>query len=267
METALRYDAKAAAQLVAIQLTPDMVAQRAAVLRALVPGAGDRVLDVGAGPGLLAAAIAERVGAAGRVLGVDISASLLAYARMHFASMPWLRFVQADAARLPCPDASFDTIVCTQALEYLRDADAALAEFARVLRPGGQLLAIDTDWDSIVWASSDAARMARVLALWDEHVADPHLPRTLGRRIERAGFERVCVRAMPLLNPAFDPDTYSNRLIDLIASFATSRGADEADVDAWARDLRGREDYFFSLNRYLFFATRARERVGVAVIR
>lgn len=161
MATTLRYDADAAARLVAIYLTPDMVAQRAAVLRALVPNAGDRVLDVGSGPGLLAAAIAERVGAAGRVLGVDISAPLLAYARMHFAALPWLRFVRADAARLPCADASFDTIVCMQVLKYLPDAEAALAEFARVLRPGGQLLAIDTDWGSLVWASGDRARMAR----------------------------------------------------------------------------------------------------------
>jgi SAM-dependent methyltransferase len=258
MATTLHYDADAAAQLVAIYLTPDMVAQRAAVLRALVPNAGERVLDVGSGPGLLAAAIAERVGAAGQVLGVDISAPLLAYARMHFAALPWLRFVQADAARLPCADASFDTIVCTQVLEYLPDVDAALAEFARVLRPGGQLLAIDTDWDSLVWASGDAARMARVLARWDEHAADPHLPRTLGPRLERAGFERVCVRVVPLLNAAFDPDTYSNRLIDLIASFAASRGADDAEIGAWARELRARDDYFFSLNRYLFFATRVR---------
>jgi ubiquinone/menaquinone biosynthesis C-methylase UbiE len=260
MATTLRYDAETAARLVAIHLTPDMVAQRAAVLRALVPNAGDRVLDAGSGPGLLAAAIAERVGAAGRVLGVDISEPLLAYARMHFATLPSLRFVRADAARLPCADASFDTIVCTQVLECLTDVDATLVEFARVLRPGGQLLAIDTDWDSVVWASGDAARMARVLALWDQHVADPHLPRTLGRRMERAGFERVCVRVVPLLNPAFDLDTYSNRLIDLIASFAASRGADASEIDAWARELRTRDDYFFSLNRYLFFATRAHPR-------
>lgn len=67
MAATLRFDTEAAARLVAIHLTPDMVAQRAAILRAPVPGAGDRVLDAGSGPGLLAAAIAERVGAAGRV--------------------------------------------------------------------------------------------------------------------------------------------------------------------------------------------------------
>lgn len=74
------------------------------------------------------------------------------------------------------------------------DADAA-----------AQLVAIDTDWDSLVRTSGDAARMARVLALWDEHVPDPHLSRTLGRRMQRAGFQRVCVRVVPLLDPAFDP--------------------------------------------------------------
>ena len=56
---------------------------------------------------------------------------------------------------------------------------AALAEAWRVLRPGGRLLVLDTDWDSIVWRSGDHDRMRRVLAAWDRHLADPYLPRRL----------------------------------------------------------------------------------------
>jgi hypothetical protein len=61
-----------------------------------------------------------------------------------------------------------------------------------------------------------------------------------------------------LFNPGFDPDTYSNRLIDLIVPFVTGRmGIDADEAEAWAKDLRrtGEQgDYFFSLNRYLFVA-------------
>jgi hypothetical protein len=56
-----------------------------------------------------------------------------------------------------------------------------------VLRPGGRVLVLDTDWDSIVWRSSDEERMARVLAAWEQHLVDPHLPRTLRGSLERAG--------------------------------------------------------------------------------
>ena len=58
----------------------------------------------------------------------------------------------------------------------------------RVLDFGGRLLLLDTDWDSIVWHSRAPQRMRRVLAAWDAHAADPHLPRTLPGLIRDAGF-------------------------------------------------------------------------------
>jgi len=76
----LRFDAERARAVEAIYLTPDVVAQREEVLRALDPRTGERVLDLGVGPGLLASAIAERVGAGGAVHGIDVSPDMLAIA-------------------------------------------------------------------------------------------------------------------------------------------------------------------------------------------
>jgi hypothetical protein len=135
---------------------------------------------------------------------------------------------------------------------------AALAEAHRVLRPTGRLAVLDTDWDSIVWNSSDDERMRNVLAAWDEHLADPHLPRRLGGLLRDAGFRVTERRPIPLLNAGYHPESYSAYLIGFIRAFAPGRhGLTEADVAAWAEDLVGLgDDYFFSLNRYLFVAER-----------
>jgi ubiquinone/menaquinone biosynthesis C-methylase UbiE len=258
----LRYDEEATKQLLAMYVTPDVVEQRRRFVRTLDPQTGESVLDVGSGPGFLAASIADATGPTGSVCGIDVSAPMVELARNHCAQVPWTTFSQADAMHLPFPGNSFDAVISTQVLEYIRDVDTAVAEVNRVLHPGGRVVIVDTDWDSIVWHSSNRNRMNRVLSAWEAHAADPYLPRTLSNRLAGAGFEVKSQEVVPLLNSAFHQHTYSNRLIDLIVSFVSGRseiGLDEAQT--WADDLResgadGR--YFFSLNRYMFVAVKRR---------
>lgn len=252
----LEYDDEATRRLLAMYVTPDVVAQRAEFLEAFGPVPGERVLDVGAGPGFLAAAMAEAVGTSGSVCGVDVSEPLLKIARSECGDRDAIEFRHGDAASLPYPDEAFDAVVSTQVLEYVPDVDAALAEVHRVLRVGGRVALLDTDWDSIVWHSDDRPRMTRVLTAWEEHAAHPFLPRALTRGLSRAGFQVTRQRVIPLLNAEFDPNTYSNRLIDLITPFVVEQErVSQDEADAWARDLRdcGKNgEYFFSLNRYFF---------------
>jgi SAM-dependent methyltransferase len=165
---------------------------------------------------------------------------------------------EGDATSLPFPDASFDAAVSTQVYEYVADMPAALAEARRVLAPGGRLLILDTDWDSIVWRSSDDARMARVLLAWDEHLVHRDLPRRLPSLLAGAGFTLERSEVVPLLNVGDGRRTYSAGVLELIAAFVAGRGDVTPDeAEAWAADLRGMgPDYFFSLNRYLFVAVR-----------
>nr|QQZ49621.1 methyltransferase domain-containing protein [Phenylobacterium glaciei] len=122
-------------------------------------------------------------------MGLDLSPAMVAAAAERLAAFPQASCRQADATALGGPDACFDAAVSTQVYEYVADMPAALAELRRVLVPGGRALILDTDWRSLVWHSSDEARMARVLACWDAHLADPHLPARLGpaarRRLHR----------------------------------------------------------------------------------
>ncbi len=254
----LRFDEEATKRLLALYVTPDMVSQRGEFLRALDPRPGERVLDVGSGPGFLAGAIAAAVESRGAVHGIDISEPLLAVARAHCAHQPWVEFHQADATQLPFPQQSFDAVMSTQVLEYVQDVGLALAEIHRVLRTGGRTVIVDTDWDSIVWYSPNRDRMNRVLSAWEQHAVDSYLPRTMSNKLRHAGFQVDSTTIIPVLNTAYDTNTFSNQLIDSIVSFVSGRNGfrrDEAEV--WAGEIRQagkRGEFFFSLNRYLFLA-------------
>ena len=107
---------------------------------------GERVLDVGCGTGTLALAAKRRVGANGRVHGVDLAAAMVARAKQKAAREGLeLTFEVAPAQDLPFPDGAFDVVLCTLVVHHLPDdvRKQAVAAMRRVLRPGGRLLVVD----------------------------------------------------------------------------------------------------------------------------
>ncbi len=256
-----QFDEAASNTLTAVYLTPDVAEQREKVLALLAPKTGERALDIGCGPGLTTEALAHAVGPAGHVLGVDIAPPMLNIAQRRCASLSQVAFGMADVTRLPYEDGRFDIALASQVYEYVEEVDHALKDLARVIRRGGRVVLVDTDWESAVWASHDDARMRRVIETWNEHIPHPQLPRTLKRRMEAAGFSNIRVEVVPLLNLSYDPNTYSVGMMTMLGNFATGRnGLSENDIAAWKDDARaiGEENgYFFSLNRYVFIADRA----------
>lgn len=254
----MAFDEAMSRRIEAAYTSPDLVRQRRVVLEMLAPAVGERVLDIGAGPGFLCADLATQVGVTGAVVGLEPSAPMreLATQRMPPPGSARVEHVDGDATSLPFPDATFDAVTCTQVYEYVDDMPAALAEARRVLRPGGRLFVLDTDWDSIVWHSSEPDRMRRVLAAWDQHLADPHLPRRLPGLLRDAAFSLREARVLPLLTVGWDENSFAAGVIGLVSAFVPGRGGvTEAESDAWAVDLRGMgPDFFFSINRYLFLA-------------
>jgi arsenite methyltransferase len=254
----LEFDEDGARQIQRTYSTADVVQQRAEVLALLAAQPGERVLDVGSGPGFLVASLADAVGAGGAVHGLDPSAPMNALARELIGTRPWARIDDGDALDLPYPDGAFDAAASTQVYEYVADIPRALSELRRVLRPGGRALVLDTDWDSVVWHAADRERHRRVLAAWEEHLVHAHLPCTLPGHLRRAGFRVTGRHLIPLFNPTYDENTFSALTMETIARFAAGRqGLTDADVDAWMTDLRERgaeDEYLFSINRYCFLA-------------
>ncbi|MBP6545939.1 MAG: methyltransferase domain-containing protein [Phenylobacterium sp.] len=259
----LTFDEAAVRSLEATYMSPDVVAQRARVLDLLVPAVGERILDVGVGPGLLARDLARLVGETGRMVGLDNAPAMVAAAAQRLSDLPQVQVRQGDAGKLDLADAAFDAAVSTQVYEYVPDMPQALGELHRVLRPGGRALILDTDWRSIVWHSSDPARMDRVLACWDAHLADPHLPAKLGPLLRQAGFEVRRVEIVPMLSPRWQPASYAGGMMRSIHNFVRANGGrfglSPEEIEAWRLDqdaLIARDEFFFSLNRYAFLATR-----------
>lgn len=126
-------------------------------LRELLAGVdGGEVLDVATGAGGFIAALAESLRSYTRFTGVDINPDALAEAGRQF---PDARFEPADAASLPFPDRSFDTVTLSNSLHHLPDPTRALGEMKRVLRPGGIMLVREMYRDH-----PSEARLTHVLA-------------------------------------------------------------------------------------------------------
>jgi arsenite methyltransferase len=254
----LAFSSEAAEKLIAAYRAPELIRQREATLQRLSLKPGERVVDIGCGPGFLCESMAAAVGPAGCVVGIDISDDLIRFAAGNKTGNT-IDYRIGDATALPVDTAQFDLAVSTQVLEYVANADTALGEMFRVLRPGGRAFIFDTDFDSWVWHAADRQRMARIMRAWDQHCADSRLPRTLIPRLRAAGFTIVSVEGYPLINTTWQRGDFSHGLSRLIADFLRKRGFDSAELDAWQAELvetERRNASFFSLNRYFFSVTK-----------
>ena len=120
-------------------------AWRRAALRALALAPGQRVLDLAAGSGAMAALAAPAVGPRGRVVAADGNAAMLGVGRDRLldAGLAAVDFVRARAERLPFADAAFDRACVAFGLRNFTDQAAALAELRRTLAPGGRLVVLE----------------------------------------------------------------------------------------------------------------------------
>lgn len=131
------------------------------VAQGLRPPPGAALLDVMTGTGAVALTLAAGLDPQARVVGADLSESMLDVARTKGAGHQNVSWVQADATALPFPDETFDVVVCASGLFFVPDMGAALREWRRVLRVGG----------TVVFSSFGRGLMGELPALWRESLA------------------------------------------------------------------------------------------------
>jgi arsenite methyltransferase len=255
----LEYNRENAKRLEKLYLTRDVAAQRSETIRQLNLANGERVLDIGCGPGYLCESMGELVGHRGAVVGIDISTDLIALCNRRRPAA-WLSYAIGDATEIDQADGSFDVVACTQVAEYVPDPDRVLAETYRVLRPGGRTIFMATDWDGVVWHSENPQRMALVMKSWEAHCSHPRLPRSMAHRLVNAGFRFDGATVFSILNLQYDDDSYSKGLSQGIVDFvARKKDVLAEDLNEWHGEFEHLSEagrYFFSTNRYIFKASK-----------
>jgi arsenite methyltransferase len=186
---------------------PNLEEFRRRVLENAEIRAGDVVLDVGTGDGLIGFGALELVGASGRVIFSDVSEDLLDECRRiaeELGEAGRCEFLRASADDLPLPDASVDVATTRSVLIYLMDKRPAFVELDRVLRPGGRLSIFEPinifgneTFRKGYWGldTSPVEHLAeKVRAQWKEPHEHPLLnfdERDLLRFAEEAGFGEI----------------------------------------------------------------------------
>jgi ubiquinone/menaquinone biosynthesis C-methylase UbiE len=256
----MAFDEDAAQAIEGLYRIADAVRRRRLARAALAADTGHRVLDVGCGPGFFCVELLAEVGPAGSVVGVDSSPPMLTLAARRCDGHDNVEFHQAEATSLPVDDAIVDRALCVQVLEYVADADAALAEMHRALRPGGRIVVWDVDWATVSIHAEDEPLNQRVLEAWDEHLVHPSLPRTLAARLRSVGFVDVGAEAHPFVTTEFDPETYGGGIVPFIAQFVVGRqGLSQDDAARWLSELQAlgrRGEFYFASTQVCFTATK-----------
>lgn len=260
LESTVKYDADTARNTERAYQTPEIAQQRMATLKSLALREGESVLDIGVGPGLLAHDMAQQVGAAGRVVGIDSASAMVDIARNRCTCFPQVEIRSGDAQNLEFADCSFDAAVCTQVLLYVSSVEQVLAEIRRVLKPGGRVVIVETDWRSLVLGSGYSGTTERMIQSWDAEVASPNLPPVLHPMLKTAGFSAVSVSVIPVMANSCAEGSFAYSMIDQFSKYAVKQGrVTESDARRWKEDLHARHHddmFFYCVNRFSFKAFR-----------
>jgi ubiquinone/menaquinone biosynthesis C-methylase UbiE len=166
------------------------------LLEYAAPQPGERVLDVACGTGIVTRHVAPMVGAAGQVVGLDISPAMLAVARAlpapGGATIDWR---EGNALTLTLPDAAFDLVLCHQGVQFFPDRAAAVREMRRVLTKGGRVVL--SVWQALQRHSVFAAVYEAIARRLNVPVSAVALPYAFGDAealrvlLCAAGFQRI----------------------------------------------------------------------------
>lgn len=198
-------------------------------------------------------------------MGIDASAEMLARAGQRSRAAPCAVHCSVGGALdLPAIDRSFDVVRSERTLQWVTDPDAAVAEMSRVLRPGGRIALIDTDWSTFHIEVDDAPLSDRVRkALRVERNRPSNVGTRLGRLLETAGLDVIAETSATQTWRAWDPDEAPApdgcfSMESLAGDLVDAGQLDPLDADGFVttiHDAARRDRFSMSLTMYAVVAT------------
>lgn len=209
------------------------------------PRPGDRVLDVACGTGVAARGAAGRVGASGRVTGIDLNPTMLEVAaRASTGSRPPIEWLEAKAESIPLEDESFDVVLCQQGLQFFPDRPAALREMRRLVAHEGRVLIsvwrdVGPGFDALAAALGRhiSAEAGAALAKGPASLRDPA---ELSALMKAAGFGKVSLEAVKVRMSFPSPAEFVGRYVSSTPLSAVVAQTDEPARDELVRDVARR---------------------------
>jgi ubiquinone/menaquinone biosynthesis C-methylase UbiE len=228
---------------------PEEVATRRAYLDLLRVQPGERALDVGCGTGVVTRELVNRVQPSGSVVGIEPRPELLSRA---VELVPDAEFRLGDALALPADTAEFDVVVCVTVLEHMPDAERAIPELIRVIRPGGRVGVLCGDQESFIVNHPERELTRRILSTFVEvRLANPWIGRQAPALLEQYGLARVQARGFSTVDR--DPTRFLAHAARIRADIALQAGAiNEEERARWLDRLDAQPGAFLAGAMYLF---------------
>jgi ubiquinone/menaquinone biosynthesis C-methylase UbiE len=201
---------------------------------------GSQVLDVGCGPATDTLLFAKFIGLNGRVVGVDCDPMMVEEANTELAkhkAAKNVRHIVGDVHSLPFSDSEFDRVHAERLFQVLPKTDApkVFSELHRVLKPGGIIVLVDTDWASTSVNYSNFELERQLIQFFGVHMrpngfAARHLPEMLNQE----AYQDIKIEVMPVVTRDFKQSPFGNWL----TTEATNAGvATKQEMECWQKEL------------------------------